>query len=203
MGLYIFRSKYQPYIKVGHTTHDNPWHRLNGSCGVPKGFNSVRHPNSLLGLVEMIDLDLCGWWPEISIDEERSIHQAFNKATVIGEWYPEHLLGSFTTILTAGHGTSKHEGIKVPEKPVSKGETKAKANVPKRHGMKWQQKEDDQLRSRSGRDWKKKGVLEFVAEDALHRERTPTSVRQRMQKLGLIVHRNGQYHWSKSLEEDS
>ena len=57
MGLYIFKSKYQPYIKVGHTTHDNPWHRLNGSCGVPKGFNSVRHPNSLLGLVEMIDLD--------------------------------------------------------------------------------------------------------------------------------------------------
>ncbi len=69
--------------------------------------------------------------------------------------------------------------------------------------MKWQQKEDDQLRSRSGRYWKTKGVLEFVAEDALHRERTTTSVRQRMQKLGLIVHRNGQYHWSKSLEEDS
>ena len=48
MGLYIFKSV--PAVHQGrHTTHDNPWHRLNGSCGFPKGFSSYATPTLCLG----------------------------------------------------------------------------------------------------------------------------------------------------------
>ena len=41
MGLYIFKSKHAPYMKVGFTSWDNPWNRVNGSADIPYGFSSV------------------------------------------------------------------------------------------------------------------------------------------------------------------
>lgn len=227
MGIYMFKSKYADYVKVGHTTHENPWHRLDGSCGVPPGFDSIRHPISLEGRVSMKDLELVGWWPEITIAQERAIHTIFANSGIVGEWYPLDMLDIFYAIFRANFGSSKHESIRVPEKPFfnepepkpvtsramklatsSKAKPKAKKGpakdpkLPKRHGERWEEKEDEQLRSRSGHHWKTKSVVDFVAEDAKWRERTTTSVRSRMKKLGLVSFVNNEYVWTKSLEEE-
>jgi hypothetical protein len=203
MGLYIFQSKHASYIKVGHTSHDNPWHRLDGSCGVPKGFGSVRYPSSLEGKVEIEDLTLEGWWPEITIEEERALHFLCKRLSVVGEWYPQDTKEMFYALLRATFGSTKHEAVSVPESPMMREPAiKKDSGRPARHGEPWSEREDQQLRSRGGQWWDKKEVKDFVAEDAVWRQRTPTSVRARMKKLGIIRWKNGVYHWARSLEAE-
>lgn len=201
MGLYMFKSKHAPYIKVGHTTHENPWHRLDGSCGVPEGFNSVRHPSSLEGKVNMEDLTLEGWWPEVTIEEERSLHLLCRRLSVVGEWYPDDSKEMFYVLLRTTFGSTKHEAVSVPKSPMMREPVITKdSGRPERHGEPWTEREDQQLRSRAGQWWDKKDVKDFVTEDALWRRRTETSVRARMKKLGIIRWKNGNFHWKQASE---
>jgi hypothetical protein len=90
MGIYIFKSKHGPLIKVGHVKADNPWKRVAG-----RGFFSCVCPPSLQGKVYMGDLELCKWYPNLSISEEKHFHSKMKWNNICGEWYDSKYIDQF------------------------------------------------------------------------------------------------------------
>lgn len=91
MGIYIVKSKYSNWYKLGHhkiTKHKpNPYFRY-----INRGFNSCKCPKELENKVNFNDLELIYWFPNLSIRIEREIHIYLKKNrnfydTTIGEWY--------------------------------------------------------------------------------------------------------------------
>ena len=70
MGLYIFESKHAPYIKVGFTSFENPWNRLNGSANLPPGFSSGDTLRAF-GAGSMLRTSNCGDGGQISPTSRR------------------------------------------------------------------------------------------------------------------------------------
>jgi hypothetical protein len=90
MGVYIFKSKHGPYIKVGHVKAGDPWMRVYN-----RGFYSCICPNSLKGKVNMEDLELCKWYPSLNTSDEKYFHFKMKEYHVCGEWYNEKYLDAF------------------------------------------------------------------------------------------------------------
>ena len=94
MGVYIFRSRTMPWIKVGHfkprwggrkskrIRMGNPWFRI-----VRRGFSNIVHPSCLDGRLSVNDLDLIARYPTLLTKHERRIHRYF-KDFRVGEFYP-------------------------------------------------------------------------------------------------------------------
>jgi hypothetical protein len=88
MGVYIFRSLFGPWIKVGsyvcrgRRPSDNPWYRV-----ARRGFHSITHPSQLQGpALSAEGLELVVWYPNIGRREEGAIHRAFSDDSV-GEFH--------------------------------------------------------------------------------------------------------------------
>ena len=74
MGVYIFQSKTEPFLKVGHhkITKSRPtvYHRI-----VYRGFHSCNHPDNLIGKLDWDDFSLVAWFPTLTTKHEMSIHK--------------------------------------------------------------------------------------------------------------------------------
>ena len=87
MGVYIFQSRHEPWVKVGHhritDRRPNVYFRT-----VPRGFNSCACPPILEGHVSFMDVKLYGWFPNLTSTDERNIHSILKRKYLHkGEWY--------------------------------------------------------------------------------------------------------------------
>jgi hypothetical protein len=85
MGVYVFRCRHGPWVKVGHhrvtPRRPNAYYRVAG-----RGFHSVVHPPELAVHLNMSDLDLVAWYPELDRRAETRVHRAFARC---GEFHPD------------------------------------------------------------------------------------------------------------------
>ena len=198
MGLYVFKSKHAPYMKVGYTSWDNPWNRVNGSADIPYGFSSVRHPESLKDRVAPEDLDLIGWWGEFTHEEEKALHLLMRRISIVGEWYSYDDLPLFMAMLRASSGASKHESIRVPAEPL-KQEDVAPAPPPvtnPRQGQRWTEAEDHKLRSRVGQQKNELDPVKFVKDNYKWFGRSKTALMARLKKIGKVVWEDNKAKWN-------
>ena len=87
MGVYIFQSRHEPWVKVGHhritDMRPNVYFRI-----VPRGFRSCVCPEVLEGRVSFTDVKFYAWYPNLSMTDEKSIHSILKqKYPHKGEWY--------------------------------------------------------------------------------------------------------------------
>jgi len=85
MGVYIFRCG-DNWLKVGHhlvcTRRPNAYYRVAG-----RGFESCKHPEELSGKLWMNDIELLAWYPTLTREHEKFIHNE-GKHERIGEFHP-------------------------------------------------------------------------------------------------------------------
>ena len=85
MGVYIFRCKHGPWIKVGH--HRVTPRRPNVFFRVARrGFYSCIHPTELKGRLSMEDVELVAWYPTLGRREERALHR-LSRLGSVGEFH--------------------------------------------------------------------------------------------------------------------
>src|SRR5580692_10604877 len=79
MGVYVFESKHGPFLKVGHFHGENAWSRV-----IRRGFRRVRCPGDIADRVDAEDLELLGWFPDLTTAHERTIHKASRESLASG-----------------------------------------------------------------------------------------------------------------------
>lgn len=82
MGVYVFRWRHGPWLKLGHYCLGNPWCRI-----ARRGWASVAVPDPLLHGARPADFDLLYWSPRLSRRDEAAVRRRFH-ATRFGEWVP-------------------------------------------------------------------------------------------------------------------
>jgi len=82
MGVYVFRSRHHPVIKVGSHIGSNAWGRV-----INRGFFSVLRPEDIKEKVDVADLELLYWFPALTITEEHLLHYKLREFRVVGEWF--------------------------------------------------------------------------------------------------------------------
>lgn len=87
MGVYVFTSLHLSLIKVGHYSRANAWSRV-----AHRGFHSCLCPRELGGRVDLPDLELLYWFPDLTPKDEKRIHKLLADFAVIGEWFREDAL---------------------------------------------------------------------------------------------------------------
>ena len=87
MGVYVFRSVHEPYVKIGKYTKNNPWSRV-----AHRGFYSCLHPHALHNKIGVHDVDLVLWFPSFGRKEEKTLHKMLTEYHVIGEWFHDACL---------------------------------------------------------------------------------------------------------------
>ena len=97
MGVYVFESKYDKFIKVGHYKGENAWGRI-----APKrGFNSTAYPEELRGKTAPKDFFLRFWFPDLGTKDEKKLHSKLKQWRVIGEWYEIGALSEISGLITS------------------------------------------------------------------------------------------------------
>eukprot|EP00873_Tetraselmis_striata_P043932 jgi/Tetstr1/464196/TSEL_009001.t1 len=95
MGVYCFKWKRGPWLKVGHYHRSNPWSRF-----AHRGWTSVICPDPALEFSSPPDFELLYWSPALSRRCERLVHDAFPDR--FGEWIGAHeeaaVLGELTRL---------------------------------------------------------------------------------------------------------
>jgi hypothetical protein len=89
MGVYIFRSRHAPFIKVGHYSGQNAWSRV-----AHRGFSSCVCPREIQEKVAVDDVELLSWFPNLTKKDEASVKRRWKEQRIYGksEWFPEALL---------------------------------------------------------------------------------------------------------------
>jgi hypothetical protein len=92
MGVYIFNSRHKltngdSWMKVGFHKRKlarfNVYYRLRG-----RGFRSLKHPPELADKLDVKDVELLHWFPNLKIRDERRLHASLKtKFKHVGEWY--------------------------------------------------------------------------------------------------------------------
>lgn len=79
MGVYCFRWKNGPWLKVGHYHRRNPWSRF-----AHRGWSSVITPDPAIEFSNIEDFELIYWSPVLTRRDESHIHNSFPDR--YGEW---------------------------------------------------------------------------------------------------------------------
>jgi hypothetical protein len=103
MGVYVFRSVHEPYVKIGKYTKNNPWSRV-----AHRGFYSCLHPKILQDRVGVHDVDLVFWFPSFGRREEKKLHESVKEHRVIGEWFHESCLAEISS-------TTRESAVECPK----------------------------------------------------------------------------------------
>jgi hypothetical protein len=82
MGVYVFKHKTRPFIKVGHYIKLNPWSRVGH-----RGFRTCKCPQEIKGQVMCCNLELEAWFPSLCTKDEKTLHRHFKPVRAAGEWY--------------------------------------------------------------------------------------------------------------------
>ena len=93
MGVYVFKSKHGPYLKIGHYAKLNAWSRI-----AHRGFSSCIHPKELRGKVTVHDMELVYWFPERTTKDEKSLHKALALYRLSGEWFSTNAIDVIPTL---------------------------------------------------------------------------------------------------------
>jgi len=82
MGIYFFRHRTRPFLKVGFHGSANPWNRITGG-----GFQGNICPD---GLAEEphTAYELLAWFADLGYPEEAKLHATFAASRLCGEWWP-------------------------------------------------------------------------------------------------------------------
>jgi hypothetical protein len=97
MGVYIFRSRHGPYIKVGHYTGQNAYSRV-----AHRGFYSCACPREIRDRVSVGDIELVAWFPSLSRKDETTVKKQWKTERLPkSEWYPDTCMDSIRTFLAA------------------------------------------------------------------------------------------------------
>ena len=96
MGVYVFRSRHFPAVKIGSHAGKNAWGRLSG-----QGFKYLLKPVELENRVDVCDLELLFWFPEMDIMEEIALHNKFEKYRIISEWFTPEVVDLISELVTA------------------------------------------------------------------------------------------------------
>ena len=99
MGVYIIKSLYSKWIKIGHhlITERRPsvYYRF-----INRGFYSVLRPKEIKDKVSFNDLELIYWFTNLDIKDEKNLH---NQLRLIfeykGEWYKYENLNDILNII--------------------------------------------------------------------------------------------------------
>lgn len=95
MGVYIFRSRNGPFIKVGHYAGHNAYSRV-----AHRGFYSCVCPPAIRDRVSVEDLELMAWFPRLTRKDECTVKRKWKTVRVCkSEWYPEEILSEIMTFL--------------------------------------------------------------------------------------------------------
>ena len=97
MGVYVFRSRHGPFIKVGHYSGTNVYSRI-----AHRGFHSCVCPRELGGRVNLEDMELMAWFPQLTKNEEREVKKRWKEERIYGksEWFPETSMTSILSFLS-------------------------------------------------------------------------------------------------------
>lgn len=82
MGIYFFKHRTQPYLKVGFHGSSNPWNRITGG-----GFQGNICPEGLADEPHTA-YELLAWFATLGFQEEARLHTAFAASRLCGEWWP-------------------------------------------------------------------------------------------------------------------
>ena len=106
MGVYVFRCRHGPFVKVGHHLvtrgRPNAYYRVAG-----RGFETVVHPPELDGLLYPEHLTLEGWYPTLAREHETAVHRRFRTAASVGEFHPDEHLAAILASLDAFGGRAE------------------------------------------------------------------------------------------------
>ena len=103
MGIYIIKSKYNNWIKIGHhkvtKRKPNAYFRY-----INRGFYSCSCPKEIEDKVSFNDLELIYWFPNLNIKIERELHLYLKNNNTLylcnkGEWYNELNIDEIKNIL--------------------------------------------------------------------------------------------------------
>lgn len=95
MGVYVFRSLHIPAVKIGSHAGKNAWGRLSG-----QGFKYLLKPVELENRVDVCDLELLFWFPQMDTFEEFALHNKFEKYRIIGEWFTPEVVELISELIT-------------------------------------------------------------------------------------------------------
>ena len=99
MGVYVFESKHDKFIKVGHYKGKNAWRRI-----APKrGFYSTAHPEELSGKIGPTDFFLRFWFPDLGTRDETDIHSKLKQWKVIGEWFEISAMAKIPDLISSNN----------------------------------------------------------------------------------------------------
>ena len=100
MGVYVFRCRHGPFVKVGHHLatrgRPNAYYRVAG-----RGFETNVHPPELDGLLYPEHLTLEGWYPTLKREHETVVHRRFRTASSVGEFHRDEHLADILGVLDA------------------------------------------------------------------------------------------------------
>jgi hypothetical protein len=84
MGVYVFRSRHGPYIKVGHYAGQNAYSRV-----AHRGFYSCACPHEIRDRVSVGDVELVAWHPSLTRRDETEVKKQWKAERLHkSEWYP-------------------------------------------------------------------------------------------------------------------
>jgi len=105
MGVYVFRSFHEPYIKVGHYNGKNAFSRI-----AHRGFTSCVCPTEIRDRVSMDDMELIGWFPQQTRKTEQQIKKQWKQFRIYGksEWLPLEKLAEVLQFLEQRETNQAH-----------------------------------------------------------------------------------------------
>lgn len=119
MGVYVFRSRHIPAVKIGSHAGKNAWGRLSG-----QGFKHLLKPADLEGSVDVCDLELLFWFPQMDIMEEIALHNKFERYKIIGEWFTPEVVDLISELITV---PNMADTCAIPSTQVKKSSKKSAA----------------------------------------------------------------------------
>ena len=101
MGVYVYKSRHIEAIKVGHYCKKNAWSRV-----AHRGFNSCICPPEIKNKVNVEDLILVCWYPNLTPRDEKKLHKDLKEYSLCGEWFKFSALEKIVKIITEENKSS-------------------------------------------------------------------------------------------------
>jgi hypothetical protein len=113
MGVYCFRWRRGPWLKVGHYSRRNPWCRI-----ARRGWASVVVPDPAIRESRPDDFELIYWSPALGGRDEAAVHRMFRGR--VGEWIGTEFEGPVLDALLRLDSNGTRHGCSLAEALASR-----------------------------------------------------------------------------------